>query len=91
MLLQKTFGKVEYTLLFAFLMVMATLAAAAPALAGLMAETLDVGSLVDPDSLFGYANLLITALGGIVVVIIGFKLAGVVIRFLLGAFDSLRF
>ena len=63
----------------------------APVLVSVLDETLNIDSLLNPDQLFGYANLILVALGGLVAVILGFKLAGIVIRFLLAAFDGLRF
>ena len=54
-------------------------------------ETLNVDSLLNTDSMFANANLLIAAVGGIVLVVVGFKLAVMVIRFVLNIFDGLRF
>lgn len=56
----------------------------------MVAETLNVDALINTNAMFANANVLIAALGGIVLVIIGFKLALLVIRFVLGIFDSFR-
>jgi hypothetical protein len=54
-------------------------------------ETLDVSSLLDTDAIFSSANLLIAAVGAIVLIVVGFKLAALVIKFVLNIFDTLRF
>jgi uncharacterized membrane protein len=54
-------------------------------------ETLDVSSLLDTDQIFASANLLIAAVGAIVLIVVGFKLAALVIRWVLNIFDTLRF
>lgn len=83
-----------YLVLFGLLSLSAMLASTAPALAGLMQEsgavTLNIDALVNPDALFRYANLMIAALAGIVLVIIGFKLASIIIRWIMMVFDNFR-
>jgi len=54
-------------------------------------ETLDISSLLNTDDIFASANLLIAAVGGIVLIVVGFKLAALIIRWVLGIFDTMRF
>jgi len=54
-------------------------------------ETLDISSLLNTDEIFASANLLIGAVGAIVLIVVGFKLAALIIRFVLNIFDTLRF
>lgn len=79
-------GKATYLYLFLMLSVVALV----PTLAVAM-ETLNVDALVNTDSMFANANKLIAALGALVLVIVGFKLAILVIRFVINIFDSFRF
>jgi len=73
-------NKLNALVLFAVLVLM--LVAAVPM------QTLDVGSLMDTSQMFANANILIGALGGVVLVIVGFNLAKLVIRFVLNIFNS---
>ena len=73
-------NKFNLLVLFAVLAVMM--------LAAVPMQTLDVAALIDTPQMFANANILIAALGGVVLVIVGFNLAKLVIRFVLNIFNS---
>lgn len=55
---------------------------------GVLMETLNVEALMNTDQIFGYANILIMAFGGLVLLVVGFQLAKVVIRFVINLFGN---
>jgi len=73
-------SKINFLLVFALFAIMMLFA--------VPMQTLDVGSLMDTSQMFANANILIGALGGVVLVIVGFNLAKLVIRFVLNIFNS---
>lgn len=52
-------------------------------------ETLDIASLLNIDSIFQYANILLAALVPIVLISLGFALAKYVISFVMRIFNNL--
>lgn len=52
-------------------------------------ETLDIGSLLNTDSIFQYANILLAALVPVVLISLGFALAKYVIAFVMRIFNGL--
>lgn len=52
-------------------------------------ETLNLSTLINTDSIFQYANILLVALGPVVLIGLGFALAKFIIGFVQRAFSSL--
>jgi len=55
----------------------------------LLAETLNISSLLDIDNIFSYANILLTALVPVVLISLGFALARYVVGFVMRIFNNL--
>lgn len=58
-------------------------------MAPMMFETLNIAGLLDTDSIFTYANILLAALIPIVLISLGFALARFVVGFVQRVFNSL--
>jgi len=71
-----------------FSVLMAVMALMAVSAMTVLMETLDVSSLIDPDAMFSNANILLQAFGALVLLIVGFGLAKVVIRFVINMFSN---
>jgi hypothetical protein len=54
-----------------------------------MNVTLDLGSLINTDSMFSYANILLVALGPVVLIGLGFALGKYIINFVQRIFSSI--
>jgi len=54
-----------------------------------LAETLDISSLLNTDNIFFYANILLTALIPVVLISLGFALARYVVAFVQRVFSNL--
>ena len=79
--MEKLLNKYQHIILMAALVVMAAMAVAM--------ESLDIASLINTDSLFGYANILLGALGPVVLLGLGFALAKFIISYVQRMFSSL--
>ena len=55
----------------------------------LLAETLNIASLLDTSAIFGYSNILLGALIPIVLLSLGFALAQFVVKFVMRIFNNL--
>jgi len=51
-------------------------------------ETLDMAGFMDTEKMFEYANVLLAAFGTLVMLVVGFHLAKVVIRFVINLFNN---
>jgi hypothetical protein len=51
-------------------------------------QTLDMASFMDTGVMFGNANVLLLAFGGLVMLVVGFHLAKIIIRFVINMFQS---
>ena len=69
------------TLLLVALFTLTTLGASA-------LQTLDMDGFMDTGAMFGNANILLSAFGALVMLVIGFHLAKIVIRFVINLFQG---
>jgi hypothetical protein len=51
-------------------------------------QTLDMAAFMDTGAMFGNANILLLAFGGLVMLVVGFHLAKIIIRFVINMFQS---
>jgi hypothetical protein len=57
-------------------------------LAPVALQTLDMTSFMDTGAMFANANILLLAFGGLVMLVVGFHLAKIIIRFVINMFQS---
>lgn len=51
-------------------------------------QTLDMTGFMDTGAMFGNANILLAAFGALIMLVIGFHLAKIIIRFVINMFQS---
>lgn len=51
-------------------------------------QTLDMAGFMDTGAMFGNANILLAAFGGLIMLVIGFHLAKIIIRFVINMFQN---
>lgn len=51
-------------------------------------QTLDMAGFMDTGAMFGNANILLAAFGALVMLVVGFHLAKIIIRFVINLFQS---
>lgn len=58
------------------------------AVCSLPLQTLDMAAIMDTGSMFSNANIILVAFGGLVMLVVGFHLAKIIIRFVINMFQN---